>query len=70
MAGGAYFFTVSLAKRVRTLLLEHVDILRIVIGKVKARHPFHIDAMVVLPERLHPLYKGTTKFLVSIETPN
>lgn len=56
VAGGTYFFTVNLTERERTLLLEHVDTLRTVIGKVKARHPFHIDAMVVLPDHLHALW--------------
>ena len=56
VAGGTYFFTVNLAERKRTLLVEHVDVLRTVIQKVKARHPFHIDAMVVLPDHLHALW--------------
>ena len=55
-AGGSYFFTVNLADRNRTLLIDHVDILRGVIRHVKAKHPFHIDAMVVLPDHLHSLW--------------
>ena len=54
--GGTYFFTVNLADRNRTLLVEHVGLLRSVTREVKVRHPFHIDAMVVLPEHLHALW--------------
>ncbi len=50
VAGGTYFFTVNLAERKRTLLVDHVDLLRAVVQKVKAAHPFHIDAMVILPD--------------------
>ena len=54
--GATYFFTVNLADRSRTLLVDHVDILRTAIRAVKKRHPFHIDAMVVLPEHLHAIW--------------
>ena len=56
VAGGTYFFTVNLAERKRTLLVDHVDVLRTVMQKVKATHPFHIDAMVILPDHLHALW--------------
>ena len=56
VAGGTYFFTVNLAERKRTLWVDHVDILRAVMQKVKATHPFHIDVMVVLPDHLHALW--------------
>jgi putative transposase len=56
VAGGTYFFTVNLAERKRTLLVDHVDILRGVIRKVKAKHPFDIDAMVILPDHLHAIW--------------
>jgi putative transposase len=52
VAGGTYFFTFNLVERKRTLLVDHVDILREVIRKVKAQHPFDIDAMVILPDHL------------------
>ena len=54
--GGTYFFTVNLAERNRTLLVDHVDVLRSVLREVKARHPFHIDAMVILPDHLHAVW--------------
>ena len=53
--GGTYFFTVNLAERNKTLLVDEFDILRGVINKVKKRHPFHLDAMVVMPDHLHVL---------------
>jgi len=39
--GGTYFFTVNLAERRRSLLVDYV--LRKVVGIVKERHPFTID---------------------------
>lgn len=54
--GGTYFFTMNLAERHRRLLLDHVDILRSAVKTVKQRHPFHIDAFVVLPDHLHAIW--------------
>jgi len=56
IAGGTYFFTVNLAERKRTLLIDQVNVLRKAIKKVKQKHPFAIDAMVVLPDHLHMLW--------------
>jgi putative transposase len=56
VAGGTYFFTVNLADRRRDLLVEHVDVLRAAVREVKERHPFHIDAFVVLPDHLHAIW--------------
>ena len=56
VAGGTYFFTVNLAERKRTWLVDYVDVLRESIRVVKTRHPFHIDAMVILPDHLHALW--------------
>jgi putative transposase len=56
VTGGTYFFTVNLAERNRTLLVNHVDTLREVVRIVKAEHPFHIDAMVILPDHLHAVW--------------
>lgn len=53
VAGATYFFTLNLAERQRTLLTDHVVTLRSVMRNVKQRHPFHIDAMVILPDHLH-----------------
>jgi len=48
--GGTYFFTVNLAERHLHLLVENVDLLRDAVRAVKQRHPFYIDAFVVLPD--------------------
>ncbi|MEK8015656.1 MAG: transposase [Candidatus Parabeggiatoa sp.] len=56
LAGGTYFFTVNLAERSKTLLIDYVDILRDTFRQVKSRHPFKIDAIVVLPEHLHAIW--------------
>lgn len=54
--GGTYFFTVNLAQRHLRLLSDHVEILREAVKTVKQRHPFHIDAFVVLPDHLHAIW--------------
>ena len=56
VAGGSFFFTVNLADRRLLLLTEYVDKLRIAVRDVRQRHPFTIDAMVVLPEHLHAVW--------------
>ncbi len=56
VAGGTYFFTVNLAQRNGSLLVDHVGLLRDVIRRVKKQHPFFIDGMVILPEHLHALW--------------
>ena len=53
--GCTYFFTVNLADRNKSLLIEHIDILRDVINQVKRRHSFKLDSMVVLPDHLHAM---------------
>jgi len=55
--GGTYFFTVNLADRTRTLLVEHIEILRASVVKVKDAHPFTVLAWVVLPEHMHAIWK-------------
>lgn len=56
IAGGTYFFTVNLAERSQRLLTDHVDVLRSVVAEVKNRHPFVIDAFVVLPDHVHAIW--------------
>ena len=56
LAGGTFFFTVNLADRRLRLLIEHIDELRAAIREVRERHPFTIDAMVVLPDHLHAVW--------------
>ncbi len=54
--GGTYFFTVNLLDRSSGLFVEHIDLLRDAVRAVKRRHPFHIDAWVVLPDHLHAVW--------------
>lgn len=54
--GGSYFFTVTLADRRLSLLIDHIDLLRNAFHQVKATYPFNLDAIVVLPEHLHCIW--------------
>ena len=54
--GGCYFFTVNLLDRNQSLLVNQIDLLRESIKIVKQRHPFHIDAWVVLPDHMHCIW--------------
>lgn len=54
--GGTYFFTVNLAERKLRLLVDYVDVLRNAVKMVKQKHPFYIDAFVVLPDHLHAMW--------------
>jgi REP element-mobilizing transposase RayT len=56
VSGGTFFFTVNLLERRSNLLVEHIDALRAVVRRVRARAPFHIDAWVVLPDHMHCLW--------------
>jgi putative transposase len=53
--GATSFFTVNLRDRASDLLVREIDLLRATVRATKARHPFHIDAWVVLPEHMHCL---------------
>ncbi|MGB7755396.1 MAG: transposase [Salinisphaera sp.] len=57
VSGGCYFFTVVTAGR-RSWFREagHVDLVRDAIRNVRSRHPFSIEAMVVLPDHLHAIW--------------
>jgi putative transposase len=56
VAGGTYFFTVTLRDRTSTLLVERIDQLCEALRETKQVRPFYIDAMVVLPEHLHAIW--------------
>ncbi|MEK7321743.1 MAG: hypothetical protein AABZ84_01535 [Pseudomonadota bacterium] len=53
MPGARYFFTVTLADRASALLIERIADLRAVFRAARAQRPFHLDAVVVLPDHLH-----------------
>jgi len=42
-----------LLERQRSLLTDHIDLLRDSVRRVKRLYPFHIDAWVVLPDHMH-----------------
>lgn len=54
--GGTYFFTVNLADRSGSLLIDRIHDLRNAVRTVKQRHPFDIVAWVVLPDHLHAIW--------------
>ncbi len=54
--GATYFFTVNLADRKSSLLMDYAETLRDAFRQVKSRHPFHIDAAVILPDHLHTIW--------------
>ena len=53
--GATWFFTLALADRRSRLLLENVDLLRAAFRYTQQRHPWHIDAIVILPDHLHAI---------------
>jgi len=54
--GGSFFFTLNLAERRLRLLTEHVGLLRAAFRDTRLRHPFTIEAIVVLPDHLHAIW--------------
>lgn len=54
--GATVFFTVCLERRGATLLLDELPRLRRAVAETLARHPFRIDAFVVLPDHLHAIW--------------
>ncbi len=56
VAGAGYFFTVALADRRSDLLFRNVGLLRDIVREVRQRHPFHIDAWVVMPDHMHAVW--------------
>ncbi len=55
--GGSYFFTVVTDQR-RPFLCEpeNITLLRSIFREIKKKHPFTIDAAVILPDHLHCLW--------------
>ncbi len=64
--GASWFFTVNLLKRQNNpLLIENIKVLRSAFSEVKAKHPFRIDAVVILPDHLHCIWtlpEGDTNY--------
>jgi putative transposase len=53
LAGGTFFITAALADRKSRVLVERVIPLSAAVRWTRRRHPFRIDAIVVLPDHLH-----------------
>ena len=56
VAGETFFFTVNLLDWRKTVLVDHIDLLRRIVIDVKTKLPFVIDAMVVLPDHWHVVW--------------
>jgi REP-associated tyrosine transposase len=55
-SGARYFFTVVTENR-QPLLIDNIERLRAAFRLCLSRYPFEIDAIVVLPDHLHTLWK-------------
>jgi putative transposase len=54
--GATWFFTVNLANRRSGLLATRIDALRAAFRYARLRHPFTIDAIVILPDHVHAIW--------------
>ena len=64
VGGACVFFTVNLARRGGSLLVDHVDLLREAVAVTRKRRPFEIEAWVVLPDHMHAVWQ------LPVEDPN
>ena len=56
--GGCYFFTVVTHARRRLFDdVENIDRLRVGFRRTMQKHPFRIDAIVILPDHLHTIWR-------------
>jgi putative transposase len=56
--GGCYFFTVVTHGRQRLFEnTDHIDRLREGFRRTRQKHPFAIDAIVILPDHLHTIWR-------------
>ncbi len=63
--GGTYFFTVNLADRRSTVLVDRIGALRRAFAETARELPFRTDAVVILPDHLHAVWTlpvGDTDF--------
>jgi len=57
LPGGSYFFTLVTENRRDILVTEAtIDVLREAFRRVMQKRPFHMDAIVVLPDHLHCIW--------------
>ena len=55
LPGGTFFFTVTLADRRSSVLVDDVAALRTAFRATRSERPFAIDAIVILPDHLHAI---------------
>ncbi len=55
--GACYFFTVNLAERNKSLLIDHIAELRFAFKQTRQNHIFDIIAIVILPDHLHTMWQ-------------
>jgi len=63
--GGTYFFTIVTYKRQKIFIKAPIDILRACFKKAISKAPFTIEAIVILPDHLHCIWRlpdGDTDF--------
>ena len=57
-AGASWFLTVNLARRRDNhLLVERIELLRDCVSQIRRQRPFEIEAMVVLPNHWHGIWR-------------
>lgn len=55
--GGSYFFTVALMDRKASILTAHINALRRAYKSVCVRHPFITEAICILPDHIHCVWR-------------
>ncbi|MBL7561411.1 REP-associated tyrosine transposase [Legionella bononiensis] len=55
--GGTYFFTLALRNRNSPILTNHIDLLGESFRRIKQKYPFSTEAIVVLPDHVHTVWK-------------
>jgi len=56
ISGGTFFFTVTLKNRRSSLLVNYISYLKTAVQVVKKRHPFQLNAYVILPDHCHMIW--------------
>lgn len=57
LPGGTWFFTVNLLeRRANRLLVDRIDLLHAAFRRIQLRHPFRMEAVVILPDHLHCIW--------------
>ena len=54
--GGTFFFTVALADRRSSVLVDQITALRAAFRSARRKNTFEIDAIVILPDHLHAIF--------------